>query len=92
MRSARGGKQVKRLTNYGLLAIALIVGMLMGYAGTALFGSPSAGKIRNARLGVGDEAPDFRLPDHTGGYVRLSDFEGQSNVVIAFYPLAWTPV
>ena len=83
---------MKRLVNYGLLAIALIVGMLAGYAGVALFGSPSAGEIRNARLEVGDEAPDFRLPDHTGGYVQLSDFEGKSNIVIAFYPLAWTPV
>jgi peroxiredoxin len=83
---------VKRLTNYGLLAIALIVGILGGIAGMALFRSPNAGKIRNAKLDVGDEAPDFRLPDHTGGYVQLSDFEGKSNVVIAFYPLAWTPV
>ena len=24
--------------------------------------------------------------------VKLSDFRGQKNVVIAFYPLAWTPV
>ena len=83
---------MKRLTNYSLLAIALVVGMLVGYGGTALFGSPSASKIRNARLEVGDEAPDFQLPDHTGGYVQLSDFEGERNVVIAFYPLAWTPV
>lgn len=83
---------MKRLTNYGLLAIALIVGIVVGYGGMALFGSPGAGRIRNARLEVGDEAPDFRLPDHTGGFVQLSDFEGKSNVVIAFYPLAWTPV
>jgi cytochrome oxidase Cu insertion factor (SCO1/SenC/PrrC family) len=83
---------VKRLTNYGLLAIALIVGILVGYGGMVLFGYPRAGEISNARLEVGDEAPDFRLPDHTGGYVQLSDFEGKSNVVIAFYPLAWTPV
>jgi hypothetical protein len=83
---------VEKLTAYGLLAIALIVGILVGYGGMALLGCPGAGKIRNARLEVGDEAPDFRLPDHSGGYVRLSDFEGKSNVVIAFYPLAWTPV
>jgi cytochrome oxidase Cu insertion factor (SCO1/SenC/PrrC family) len=83
---------VKRLTKYGLLVGALVVGILLGYGGVALFGSPGAGRVRNARLEVGDEAPDFRLPDHTGGYVQLSDFEGKSNVVIAFYPLAWTPV
>ena len=47
---------------------------------------------QNAKLQIGDPAPDFRLPDHKGGYVRLSDFKGQSNVVIAFYPAAFTPV
>jgi peroxiredoxin len=52
----------------------------------------ATGQIKNARLEVGDKAPDFRLPDHTGGYVGLSDFQGEKNVVLAFYPLAWTPV
>lgn len=43
---------------------------------------------------VGDVAPDFELPSHLtrGKMVRLSDFRGKHNVVIAFYPLAWTPV
>jgi peroxiredoxin len=45
-------------------------------------------------LSVGDMAPDFELPSHIekGKMVKLSDFRGKSNVVIAFYPLAWTPV
>lgn len=70
----------------------LVIGLVAGYAGALLLGEPRSGEVRNAQLQVGDRAPDFRLPDHTGGYVRLSDFVGQSNVVIAFYPLAWTPV
>ena len=41
---------------------------------------------------VGDLAPDFELPSHRGGKVRLSDFRGKKNVFLAFYPLAWTPV
>jgi peroxiredoxin len=43
---------------------------------------------------VGDVAPDFELPSHLekGKKVKLSDFRGKQNVVIAFYPLAWTPV
>ena len=43
---------------------------------------------------VGDMAPDFELSSHLtpGKKVKLSDFRGKSNVVIAFYPLAWTPV
>jgi len=44
-------------------------------------------------LKVGDEAPDFALPSHLGGdKVKLSDYRGKKNVVIAFYPLDWTPV
>lgn len=43
---------------------------------------------------VGDVVPDFELPSNLapGKKVKLSDFRGESNVVIAFYPLAWTPV
>jgi peroxiredoxin len=43
-------------------------------------------------LGVGDQAPDFELRTHRGGTVKLSDFRGKKNVVIAFHPLAFTPV
>jgi hypothetical protein len=43
---------------------------------------------------VGDMAPDFELKSHLekDKKVKLSDFRGKKNVVIAFYPLAWTPV
>jgi peroxiredoxin len=41
---------------------------------------------------VGDMAPDFELPSHNGGKIKLSDYRGKKNVFIAFYPLAWTPV
>ena len=43
-------------------------------------------------LTVGSSAPDFELRNHTGGTTRLSDFRGKKNVVIAFHPLAFTPV
>lgn len=43
-------------------------------------------------LSAGAIAPDFELPSHHGGVVRLSDFRGRRNVVIAFHPLAFTPV
>lgn len=41
-------------------------------------------------LKVGDVAPDFTLPDTAGKTVKLSDFRGKSNVVLAFYVLAFT--
>jgi peroxiredoxin len=43
-------------------------------------------------LSPGSEAPDFELRSHRGGTVRLSDFRGKKNVVLAFHPLAFTPV
>jgi len=42
------------------------------------------------RLKVGDVAPDFTLPDLKGQKVKLSDFRGKSNVVLAFYVFAFT--
>lgn len=41
-------------------------------------------------LKVGQPAPDFTLPDTAGKSVKLSDFKGKKNVVLAFYVLAFT--
>ena len=41
-------------------------------------------------LKVGDAAPDFTLTDTNGKQVKLSDFKGTKNVVLAFYVLAFT--
>jgi peroxiredoxin len=41
---------------------------------------------------VGQLAPDFTLKSHHERFVRLSDFRGQCNIVLAFFPLAWTPI
>jgi mycoredoxin-dependent peroxiredoxin len=39
---------------------------------------------------VGAEAPDFALKDQNNQEVRLSDFRGRQNVLLVFYPLAFT--
>ncbi len=41
---------------------------------------------------VGDEAPDFELNDQHNSPVRLSNFRGRKNVVLVFYPWAFTRV
>ena len=41
---------------------------------------------------VGDEAPDFELRDNHGRTVKLSDFRGERQVVLLFYPFAFTGV
>ena len=45
-------------------------------------------------LKVGETAPDFELLAVTGKQkhqFRLSDYRGKKNVVLAFYPLDWSP-
>lgn len=41
---------------------------------------------------VGTQAPDFELKNQHGELVRLSDFRGEKNVVLVFYPFAFTGV
>jgi len=40
---------------------------------------------------IGDQAPDFTLTDDQGTPVTLSELRGR-NVVLVFYPLAFSPV
>lgn len=47
--------------------------------------------IGNRSLKVGDRAPEFALSDQNGSLVKLSDFRGKKNVVLAFYIKAFTP-
>ena len=52
------------------------------------------------KVEVGDEAPDFELTATGDGAgkgsphkkIKLSDYRGKKNVVLAFYPAAFTPV
>jgi peroxiredoxin len=39
---------------------------------------------------VGQSAPDFTLPSTEGGDVTLSSFKGKNNVVVFFFPKAFT--
>ena len=58
-------------------------------AATVLGGLAMAGEGKSPEVGA--PAPDFRLNDHAGRAVRLSDFRGKSWVALAFFPKAMTP-
>jgi hypothetical protein len=64
----------------------------------ARFAPENPGKINqfskevSMALKVGKLAPDFSLKSHLGPPVRLSEFYRKCNVVLAFFPLAWTPI
>ncbi len=46
--------------------------------------------VAKTHLKAGDVAPDFTLLDQNWKPVKLSDFRGKKNVVLAFYVLAFT--
>jgi len=41
---------------------------------------------------VGMEAPLFELKSHLQDTVSLEEYRGKHNVLIVFFPWAWTPV
>lgn len=43
-------------------------------------------------IAVGAEAPDFTLKDQNGQPVTLSSFRGSKNVLLVFFPLAFTGI
>jgi peroxiredoxin len=51
----------------------------------------AASGIAQRALKAGDHAPDFRLPDARGGYVRLKDLLATGRVVLSFYRGGWCP-
>ena len=55
-----------------------------------LSGAAVAVAGRASALSVGDMAPDFTLPGTDGADATLSSFKGKKNVVLAFFPKAFT--
>jgi peroxiredoxin (alkyl hydroperoxide reductase subunit C) len=47
---------------------------------------------QHAALSVGQAAPDFTLKDQNGVPVSLSEFLGRKNVVLVFYPFAFSGI
>jgi mycoredoxin-dependent peroxiredoxin len=59
---------------------------------TVEVGTVAAGAVSVGSVPVGAVAPDFELKDQHGTPVRLSSFRGSKNVVLVFYPLAFSGV
>lgn len=66
----------------------LLIGVLLSFIVPAI--AQTAPAPPPMTLKVGDVAPDFTLPDTAGNKVKLSDFRGKNNVVLAFFVLAFT--
>ena len=49
------------------------------------------GDVAASNVRIGERAPDFALPVHTGGWLRLWDMIGRKAVVLYFYPSDGTP-
>ena len=74
----------------GMCALVAAVAIIFSAAGNAQQGGQGAPQQLVTNVKIGDPAPDFTLPDHTGKQVKLSDFKGKKNVVLAFYVMAFT--
>jgi peroxiredoxin len=72
---------MKRALPIGLVLVALLL---------AVPSQAQEAAIAKTNLKVGEAAPDFTLLDNHWNPVKLSDFRGKKNVVLAFYVLAFT--
>lgn len=69
------------------IPLAALLLALLSFVAAAQTAAPPAS---TAKFKVGDAAPDFTLVDTAGQKVKLSDFRGKNNVVLAFYVFAFT--
>ena len=75
-------------SSVSIFGLALSALLLCGFAAIA----EDAAKDEPVVLKVGDTAPDFVIKKAEGDEkeVKLSDYKGEKNVVLAFYPKAFT--
>ncbi len=74
----------------GLLGLLIIACVL--FAGCALFDGKDSHGPGYDPPETGDKAPEFWLKNQDQARVSLSDFSGRKNVILVFFPLAFTPV
>ena len=67
--------------------------LMLGFAGpftTKVAVAAQEEAVAKTNLKVGDVAPDFSLLSDKWEQVKLSDYRGKKNVILAFYVLAFT--
>jgi peroxiredoxin len=70
----------------GLIALLFIT---LGAVAAPAFAQEKE-EIAKTNLKVGEMAPDFTLLGNDWSPMKLSDFRGKKNVILAFYVLAFT--
>ena len=71
-----------------LLAAALVLGLMPAFTMTSAQNQKPV--VAKVSLKVGDVAPDFSLLSDQWKTVKLSDYRGKKNVLLAIYVLAFT--
>jgi hypothetical protein len=66
----------------GFTSLVLVGGAWFNFVGARVPDTPTTFK-------VGDQAPDFTLPDAAGRPVTLADYRGKKPVVLVFYRGYW---
>ena len=71
-----------------ILAAAVVLAAIP--AATLLSSATRQEKVAKVSLKIGDPAPDFTLLSDQWKPVKLSDYKGKKNVLLAVYVLAFT--
>jgi len=71
-----------------ILAAALVLAAIPAL--TLLSSATQQEKVAKVSLKIGDPAPDFTLLSDQWKPVKLSDYKGKKNVLLAVYVLAFT--
>lgn len=72
------------------IVVALFTLILPSFFASPITARAQGEVVAKTNLKVGDVAPDFTLLSNEWKPVKLSDFRGKKNVVLAFYVLAFT--
>lgn len=73
------------------MAVVALAGLLaVPFATPSIASAQESPAMATTTLKVGDMAPDFTLPSDQWKPVKLSDYRGKQNVMLAFYVLAFT--